>query len=263
MDSRSFLEQKGVPFPGLFGRIQMMPCAIKDCAGFVVNSNTLKAVCDEYSPTVIRNGYDVDEFAVPKASKKSLRKRLGLPQGKTLMLFTGKIVAWKNLELVFELLKESRDLFLVVLGEAADRSYCNMLKSKYSSLAGQFAFHPEVNMDEVRLYLHACDIFVFPSIKEGSPNSVLEAMAAGMPVVCSSIPAHREIIQSAHNGFTFGNIRELRRIVNRLAHDTELRNQVGGAAKEYAKSNHNIATIADQYVRLYSSKLDGKKVATC
>ena len=53
---------------------------------------------------------------------------------------------------------------------------------------------------DVERCLPALDVFVLPSISEGMSNVVLEAMSAGLPVVCPSLPAHREIIDSGSDG---------------------------------------------------------------
>jgi glycosyltransferase involved in cell wall biosynthesis len=253
MDSKSFLKQKGVPFPGFFGRIQMLPCAIKDCSAFIVNSEALKDRCRGYDPIVIGNGFDEDEFTV-RQGKSSLRQSLGLPQRKTLLLYTGKIVPWKNIELVFEALKSNKSLFFVVVGEPADKQYHEHLIRKYCHLSSQFAFHPEVPMDKVKYYLKACDAFVFPSKIEGSPNVVLEAMAAGMPVICSDIPAHSELVSNGKNGFLFTGIRELSAAI-RLIEDKNLCSNLGMAAQGYVASNHSIKHAADKYIQVYQSAL--------
>jgi glycosyltransferase involved in cell wall biosynthesis len=252
MDAQSFLAEKGLWFSRLWGWLQMLPVALGDCARFVVNSENLRRECQKYNPAVIQNGYDLDEFRV-RQSQKELRKRLGLPQGKTLLLYTGKVIPRKQVERMFELLKRDRNYHLVLLGGYAEDggAYYRSLMSRYQRMKRQFTFCGEVNMKGVRYYLKACDIFVFPSSLEGSPNSMLEAMGAGMPVVCSDIPSHREIISHGKNGMLCSAISDYHAAIKELTAKKELYQMLSRAAREYVRKNHSIKTAAEQYIKLY------------
>lgn len=253
MDPESFLREKGAPFAKQFGKLQMLPLALKDCAKFIVNGTTLLDICKEYNPVLIQNGYDLNEFHV-RESKETLRKRLKLPKNKTILLYTGKLLSRKKLEILFRLLKQTDNIFLVLLGDDGQGSYSQQLMQSYSSLKKKFTIRPEVSMDYVKYYLKACDIFAFPSSLEGSPNSLLEAMAAGIPVVCSDIPNHRELIKHKETGLLFKDLTQLRKAVESLQ-DSGLRNKIAKAAKLYVKKHHNIKDKAKQYMELYKSAL--------
>ena len=56
-------------------------------------------------------------------------------------------------------------------------------------------FMGELAPNEVRRIMHACDLFMFPSLSEAMPMALLEAMAAGMPIIASDIPANRDLLQ--------------------------------------------------------------------
>src|SRR5207244_1912357 len=77
-------------------------------------------------------------------------------------------------------------------------------------------FIGEVPWDHVPSYLAASDVFVYPSPWEGSPNAVIEAMAAGVPVVVSDIAAHREIIEHGRTGFLASDPESMARCVDTL-----------------------------------------------
>ncbi|MFH1510532.1 MAG: glycosyltransferase family 4 protein [Candidatus Woesearchaeota archaeon] len=248
MDPKSFLEEKKAILPGFFSQLQMMPLAIRDCSRFIVNSNDLKNVCRQWDPMVIHNGYDQEGFRI-KTSKKRLRQELGLPQDKFLVIYTGKIIRRKNLELLFRLGGKSTGLHLALLGEASDSAYMAELTAGYPH--ANYSFLPEVNMDEVKRYLGAADCLLFPSTKEGQPNSVLEAMAAGLPVVCSDIPSHREIIKHGKNGLLFKDEKGILECIKLLGKQ----NRIGLEAREYVRKNHNIRDSARQYISLYEEHL--------
>jgi glycosyltransferase involved in cell wall biosynthesis len=109
-------------------------------------------------------------------------------------------------------------------------------------------------MDRVKYYLKAADVFIFPSILEGSPNSVLEAMASGLPVICSNIPNHTEIIENGHNGYVYNNHKHLVEMLNNLK-NKKLRSKIGKNARNFVKENHDIRDVAKKYEALYKKCL--------
>ena len=66
---------------------------------------------------------------------------------------------------------------------------------KSAGLSERIHFMGELPPDEVRGVMRACDLFMFPSLFEAMPMALLEAMAAGMPIIASDIPANRELLQ--------------------------------------------------------------------
>jgi glycosyltransferase involved in cell wall biosynthesis len=62
-------------------------------------------------------------------------------------------------------------------------------------LGNRVFFLGELSSTEVRRLMHACDVFMFPSLSEAMPMALLEAMGAGMPIIASDIPANRELLQ--------------------------------------------------------------------
>jgi glycosyltransferase involved in cell wall biosynthesis len=253
MDPQSFLREKGVLFADLIAKLQMLPVKHGNCARFIVNSASLRELCKEFDPALIHNGFDLDELKV-KESKAGLRKRLRLPQNETLLLYHGKVLRRKNLAPVLEAI-DKVDAKFVVVGEIVDREYFSELERRYRHVMHKVIIKPEINLESVKYYLKACDIFVFPSLKEGSPNSLLEAMAAGMPAICSDTTSHKELIADRKNGFVFHDAQELKKIISLLAKDKALRKRVGKNALEYIKQKHDIRNSAKKYLKLYAEHL--------
>lgn len=95
------------------------------------------------------------------------------------------------------------------------------------------------------------DIFVHFSRWEGLPNAVLEAMAAGLPVVASDIPPNRELIRHGETGFLAANEQELAAHVETLIQDSSLRTRMGTAAREIILQNFSSKRMFREYTRLY------------
>lgn len=230
--------------------------AFKKLNKLVVNSKTLQKEFKKYNPEYIPNGYEINEFIV-KLNKISLRKKLGLPTRDILLLYSGKIIPRKNLDVIFKALRDLPGCKLVLLGNKNEEhygdKYYRFILKKYNEIKNQVIHIDEKPMSEVKYYLNACDIFVFPSILEGSPNSVLEAMCAKIPVICSDIDAHREIIGDNERGLLFRNSNELIGNIKNLTKDSYLNKMLIKKAYDYVKKNNNIKKIAKKYESVYEN----------
>jgi len=95
--------------------------------------------------------------------------------------------------------------------------------------------------DKIAL-LSTSDIFTLPSYFEGSPNSLIEAMASGIPSIATDVGAIPDIINDGQNGFIFplGNLTKFQKDLETLIQNETLRNQMGTNAIDYIKNNHDI-----------------------
>ncbi len=214
--------------------------------GFVVNSRELQKEMKLFSPNYIQNGYDLSLYK-RKSKKEELRKKLGLPASKYILLYTGKVLKSKNVHLIFEAVKDLDGVMAVIVGEISDGF--ELPKNQKNVI-----FTGEVHMSQVSDYLFCADAFVFPSPKESSPNSLLEAMAAKLPVICSDIPNHREIITQGKNGLLFSSKRELISHIVSLKSDKLKSEELGANAHKYVLKNHDIKKTAEMYINLYREK---------
>lgn len=116
--------------------------------------------------------------------------------GKVILVTTGRLHPQKNQKILMEAIKDFPNLNLYVAGDGELREeyedYIRDLK-----LEGQVTLLGELPPDKVYSFLSNGDVFVFPSSWEAFGFSVVEAMAIGLPVVASSIPAMKEIVGSS------------------------------------------------------------------
>lgn len=226
--------------------------ALKKYSAIVFNNKTLKNKYKEFNPYYVQNGYDLKKFNLE--SKDESRVRLNLPKNKLILLYTGKIIPTKNLEILFKTLSRLDDILLVLVGNKNEENhglkYYNYLTRKYYNHLSKVKFVDELPNDEILYYLNAADIFVFPSIFEGSPNSVWEAMGSKRPVVCFDIPPHREIIKNKQTGFLFKTEDELVNYIKLLQNNKKLRDQIGNNAKQEMVKLHNINQTKNAYIKI-------------
>ena len=135
---------------------------------------------------LILNGVDVDSFRFDKSKRQVIREKLGWQEA-FLLGHVGHLASVKNqsflLELMPEILKQQPNARLLLLGEGDDRK---MLEDKIRELGLEEKVLMPGNVTNVADYLSAMDVFVFPSLYEGMPLSVLEVQANGLPCVIST-----------------------------------------------------------------------------
>lgn len=90
-----------------------------------------------------------------------------------------------------------------IAGEGPEREQLLELAAQLG-IANCFEFVGEIAPDQIPSFLGQADIFVLPSRSEGRPNVVVEALAAGLPVVCSALPGVEGLVESGANGWVVG-----------------------------------------------------------
>ena len=115
--------------------------------------------------------------------------------------------------------------------------------------AGHVIWHGEVS--DVRAYLAACHVYVLPSYREGTPRSVLEAMAMGRPIVTTDAPGCRETVIEGENGFLVppGAVEPLITAMERFINDPGLIERMGRRSREIAESKFDVDKINAEMLR--------------
>ncbi|MFZ1023349.1 MAG: glycosyltransferase family 4 protein [Thermoplasmata archaeon] len=228
----------------------------------IVNSPSLVDTLRRYHPSVIPNGVDLDRFAhLP--DRAVARSELGLAEVDLILLLVCKVIPVKRVEWFLEVVRRLPAVRGIVVGgydeEHYGLAYYHRLQAEYRDVLDRVTFVGEVLFEQVIRYLAAADVFVFPSRFEGMPNAVDEAMAAGLPVVASDIPAHREMIAHGDTGFLAADIDALTEMTQRLIADASLRRQVGESGARYVRANFSIEQAAAKFLALYRRVLDGEE----
>lgn len=224
----------------------------------VVNSKALGDRFRRYRPRVIPNGLDLRKFEGLPAQADAQRM-CGLPSDRALLTYVGKVIPEKRIEWLLDIARRLPETAAVVVGGYAEQyygdRYYRSLLSRYDDIRRRVHFVGEVPWDQVPTHLAASDIFVYPSPWEGSPNAVMEAMAAGLPVVVSDIAAHREIIEHGETGFLASDSASMTRFADTLARDPRLRHEVGSRARAHIFEHYSAEACARAHLALYRSIL--------
>jgi glycosyltransferase involved in cell wall biosynthesis len=240
------------------GVVRMTLPALLSGSTLVTNSGPLAETFHAYSPTVIPNGIDTLRFArLP--SRSDARRELGWEDSTPVVLYVGKVIPVKRVEWLLEAIRSTPHAHLVIVGGYREEHYGDLyyrqLLEQFPDVSARTTFVGEVPAERVDRYLAAADVFAFPSRFEGMPNAVMEAMAAGLPVVASDIPAHHALIEVDRTGYLVRSPAEMGEAVARLLADGGLRRRLGTASVEFVRANLSMERIRDRYLALYDRVL--------
>jgi len=148
----------------------------------------------------IYNGVDTEIFYAMR-NKAKMKEELGLgPQGFT-VLYVGRLAAIKNIDLLIKamyLLREENIVTLIIGKGPKENALKRLVKNCGLDIKVNFVGYVE-NRDLVKMY-NAADVFVLPSIYEGTPLALLEAMACGVPTIATNFQGIKNIVQNGENG---------------------------------------------------------------
>ena len=158
--------------------------------------NTCKV---EYIPGI---GVDTAALKNVTINRQDVRRELGLSDDDFVFMSTGQISVRKNHETIIRAIAKIGDkkvkYLIVGFGE---------LEKKLRYLAVQLNIHDQIVFagyrDDVKKLLHAVDAFAFPSLQEGLPVALMEAMAVGLPIVCSNIRGNVDLVEHGKGGFLY------------------------------------------------------------
>ncbi|MGV3754512.1 MAG: glycosyltransferase [Verrucomicrobiota bacterium] len=152
---------------------------------------------------VIYNGVETEVFK--PGNQTAERESLGLPLKARIILYVGNLLPVKNprlaLESLAKLIKRDQtgDYRLVMVGTGPLEA-CLKLDAQVLGVAEQVTWAGNQKPEQVAKYLRACDVLCLPSLNEGMPNVLLEAMATGKPVVATNVGGIAEILNRPELG---------------------------------------------------------------
>jgi glycosyltransferase involved in cell wall biosynthesis len=238
-----------------------------DC--IIVNNSRMRTLMQEMGVTnrieVIPNGVDLQRFRPAENGQESIkiRQTLGIGPADLVVTTVGAVMPRKGSDLLLKawtrVLQTMPGVHLVFVGPRKDlhdpglADYRAFLERLIVDAGAPAQVHFTGLVDSVEAYLHATDVFVLPSQREGMPNSVLEAMACGLPVVITPFiglsddlgtPGEHYLLAEHTTDSLAGELR-------RLLQDSGLRQRLGNAALQWVRQTMDLEASLDQYASLY------------
>jgi glycosyltransferase involved in cell wall biosynthesis len=170
------------------------------------------------------------------------------------VMFVGRLVPVKALDVLLEAwarIDPAHDARLVFVGDGPVRA---SLESQAERLGVSSNVHFVGTVSDVRELLNAADIYVQCSYQEGLPNSVLEAMACGLPIVATRVSGNEDLVADEENGLLVppGNAAELSAALERLLRDPALRRRMGVRSREKIVKQYELGQVLQQLEKVYA-----------
>jgi glycosyltransferase involved in cell wall biosynthesis len=207
---------------------------------------------------VIPNGVELPDQST--TDRDAALASFDIPAGSRVMGFAGRLAPQKRVhDLVWamQLLKQLTDrVYLMLIGDGPERGrLLDLARHMSCDHLVRFAGH----RDDADRLIGMLDVFWLASDFEGMSNSVMEAMAAGVPVVASDIPANRELVVDGQTGFLVkvGDSVGFAQFTDRILGDPALARRLGDAGRERMRTEFSVDKMVARHADLYREIANG------
>lgn len=196
---------------------------------------------------VIYTGVPDDFFRpLPEDAIKARKEELTIPHNKIILIFIARFIPRKNAKFLVEAIKQTNreDLFFLMMGDGEELEPCKQIFNNPSMI--KYLGTCLGTLD----YLQVSDYYISPSLSEGFPTSVLEALSVGVQPILSDIIPHREMISEIcpENLFPIEDTKPLVALLKNLGN-----NKRRQELREFLQNNYSAYIMAKKHVDLYKS----------
>jgi glycosyltransferase involved in cell wall biosynthesis len=224
---------------------------------------------------LIPNGVDCDRFrpASPE-EREAVRRELGLQPGTAIVLFVGFFSQEKRPDLLFEawadLTHVASSTALVFIGATqspyyeVDEQLAKRIREMTITLGVESRVRFVEATHEIERFHRAADVFVLPSLREGMPNALLEAMASGTACIATRLEGVTDaIIDDGNNGLLVpaNDKAALRKALQRCLDDRDFARSLGAQGRRTAEARFGLDRTARQYFDAYTDLEMGPECA--
>ena len=263
-----FADIISIPLSGLFG----IPC-LSTCHGFIDNDPKLRfynrlnyfmlnhsdkiiAVSESIRDLLVKKGVDGRRIEIlanavqshrtarnGMGTKAEIRNRHGISDGDFVAGYIGRLSVEKGVDNILKALaalkNEGIPVKAMILGDGPLRRDLEEMASRLNiaELVLFLGFR-----QEPAAYLEAMDLFILPSLTEGTPMALLEAMSAGVPVIASSVGGIPDIVKDGENGLLIrsGDFTGLSKAIERLLREPALRSLLASKASSLIERRYGM-----------------------
>jgi glycosyltransferase involved in cell wall biosynthesis len=227
--------------------------------GFIAVSNDVEAgILKTIGPvqeriTIISNGVDTRRYHAP-ADRSATRCTLGFAEDTILYTVVGTLKEQKGHRYLIEafgpLISATPHLHLLIVGDGELRG---SLESQVRAAGIEGNVHFLGNRNDVPAILAASDVFVLPSLWEGLPMALIEAMASGLPVIATAVSGSQQVVERGRSGILVppGEVIPLRQAIEALIANPEWARLLGTAARRRIEEAYSAQRQAEEHLVLY------------
>jgi glycosyltransferase involved in cell wall biosynthesis len=213
---------------------------------------------------VVRLGIELDErIGADEHARFETRRMIGLAPDAFVVGWVGRMTAVKRTDDVVRALRRlvdrGVDAYLCLVGDGPDRGHLE----RYAHELGVIKRCLFVGyQDDVARYYNAFDVLILPSVNEGTPVSVIEALAAERPAVATRVGGVPDVVRDGVDGFLVdpGDADALAARLAELAADPERRVRMGAEGRSHVLERYAVARLVDDVDRLYRELLEDRNL---
>lgn len=211
---------------------------------------------------IVPTGIDVEKFYIENNPVNIIEKRkeIGLEKDDFVILFVGRIGKEKNLDLLLSstksLISVSKKIKLLIVGDGPELDYYKNY-SKKNNIDSNVIFLGKVAWETIQEYYIISDVFATASHTETQGLTVIEAMAASLPVVCINDESFNDTVINDLNGKIFNNRREYKKAIIDLFKNKEKLEKLSKQAR-IAAETHSSKYFAEQILDVYNIAINNK-----
>ena len=236
---------------------------LNDCRAVTVVANSLKdelighKIVDR-KISVIPNGIDINQFKI--LDKKHCRQQLSIDTELPVILYVGRLSVEKNVETLInacaQVISAGNPVQLYLVGDGPLEDSLKML-TKELDIEKYVHFVGKVDHSKISIWMNASDYFCLPSLREGCPNVILEALGSGVPVIASRVGAIPDVV-NANSGILFTPTK-IEELASAIAQAIERNWSARDIAASVGKLSWEHA--AAQYFEVFESATKGNSIA--
>jgi UDP-glucose:(heptosyl)LPS alpha-1,3-glucosyltransferase len=242
-----------------------------NCKKFIAVSNLTKNIfLQEYNiepdrVAVINPGVDLNDYIPPDKDsvRNNIRRELGINVAEPVIIFAAMNFEIKGLDdVLFSLAKlkaQNKKFKLIVVGKGNIKKYTKL--AKYVRIVSDVIFTGLLNREKLRRLYMAGDIYIMLSKFDTFGLVVLEAMAAGLPVIISKNVGAKDMVRENENGYIISDTSDTDYIAAKISLllDENIRRKMADAARQTAAHN-TWDNVTKKYAAIYENILKEKKV---
>ena len=202
----------------------------------------------------VPNGIDTNYYNINESKRKNIRNNLSYKKSDFVIGYIGRIEKIKGLELLIDAFKNLKTKFnqikLIIIGNGTFFDNIQDIIKKDSKDIMLIN-----HTDDVPGFLSAIDLFVFPSEGEGMPNSLLEAMSVGLPVIGFEVLGVKDIIQTNYNGILVKerDSNALKEEIKKIIYSPNKGKNYGINARKFVSSNYDKSIMTKNFEQIISN----------
>lgn len=208
---------------------------------------------------VIPNGVDANRFRPDARVRGLMRGQLGVTDDVLVLGTVGRLDPVKDQGLLLraaeQLIRAGMRLHVVIAGDGPESQNLRAQVSASHVLYGRVTLAGEAARPED--WMNSFDVFALPSLSEGMSNTLLEAMATGLPCVATRVGGNPDLVDDLRTGFLVnsGDASGLADRIMKLAGEPELRSAFGARGRQKVESQFSLRQMVENYTRLYAAPL--------